>query len=103
MSVIRRLIERAVQQESEAYKALGAEPGPGIDLSVYPVQPMQGLWHVDGRTEAGKRFVLKFYMKQPFNNYILAKLKREAEEWALKYEIVLPILSLSEAALEPLE
>jgi hypothetical protein len=98
--LVRKMLEKAKLQESEAYKALGAEPGPGLDLEIFPEQPMQGLWYCNGLTEAGRRFVTKFYMEQPFNNYILARLKREAEEWAMKYRIVLPILSLTEAALK---
>jgi hypothetical protein len=96
MSILQKLIEKAEAQQSEAYKALGAEPGPGIDLLIRPVEPLCGKWFADGLTEAGRRFVVKFYMEQPFNNYILARLKREAEDWALKYKVDLPILSLTE-------
>jgi hypothetical protein len=92
------LLSKARSQEEEAYRILGAKPGPGIDLSIYPVEPMCGMWYCNGLTRAGKKFVFKFYMEQPFNNYILAKLKREAQDWALKYDIKLPSISL---ALEP--
>jgi hypothetical protein len=98
MFAIQKLIEKGLAQQSEAYKALGAEPGPGIDLLIRPVEPLCGKWFCDGLTVAGKRFVQKFYMEQPFNNYILARLKREAEDWALKYRVDLAILSLSQEA-----
>lgn len=100
-TAMRRLLARAKSQEDRAYEILGARPGPGIDLLVFPVEPMCGMWYCNGLTQAGQKFIFKFYMEQPFNNFVLARLKREAADWALKYQIRLPFMSLSEAALEP--
>src|SRR5262249_24703182 len=96
---VKRLIAKA--KTRKAYAILGARPGPGPDLLIWPVEPMCGMWHVKGLTKAGDAFVVHFYPEQPFNNYLLAKLKREAADWALDYRVNLPYLSRSEAALEP--
>ena len=100
-AVVRKLINKAKAQEDRAYDILGGRPGPGIDLLIFPVEPMCVMWYCNGLTKAGQGFVFKFYMEQPFNNYVLAKLKREASDWALTYQIKLPVLSLEEAALPP--
>src|SRR5262245_9535891 len=99
---VKRLLAKAKTQEDRAYQILGAYPGPGIDLLIFPVEPMCGMWYCNGLTDAGKKFVFKFYMEQPFNNYIVAKLKREAVDWALKYQIRLPYMTLNEGAMDPL-
>jgi hypothetical protein len=100
-AAVRKLIEKAKTQEEKAYAILGARPGPGTDLLIWPVEPMCGQWHVKGLTKCGDAFVAKFYPEQPFNNYLLAKLKREAADWALSYRVNLPYLSLAESAMEP--
>ena len=98
---VRWLIDKAKTQEEKAYAILGARPGPGTDLLIWPVEPMCGQWHVKGLTKAGDAFVARFYSIQPFNNYILAKLRREANDWKITYKVKLPYLSLAESALEP--
>lgn len=98
-AAVRKLLAKAKSQEDKAYVILGARPGPGLDLLISPVEPMCGMWYVKGITAAGQAFVHKFYMEQPFNNYILAKMKREAMEWKLTFESTLPSISLS--SIEP--
>ena len=98
-TAMRRLLEKAKTQEDRAYEILGARPGPGVDILVRPVEPMCGKWYANGLTKAGTNFINKFYMEQPFDNFALSRLKREAADWALKYQIRLPYSSLT--ALEP--
>jgi hypothetical protein len=103
--IVRRLIDKAKGQTEEAYRILGAKPGPGLDLLVTPVTPMNGEWFAEGLTEAGKRFVFKFWMDQPFNGHKLARFKREAEDWSLTYRIKIPHVSLTPTLtkVDPLE
>src|SRR5262245_19810258 len=98
---VKRLLGKAKSQEAKAYMILGARPGPGLDLLISPVQPMCGMWYVRGLSNAGRAFVHKFYMEQPFNNYILAKMRREAMEWKLTFETEFPAVSMSSKPTEP--
>lgn len=73
-----------------AYKILGAKPGPGLDLEIWPVEPVCGKWFASGCTKAGRAFISKFWADQPIrNNKSLGRLKREATEWGLKYKVTL--------------
>jgi len=89
------MISEASDQVEYAYKVLGARPGPGFDLLIYPLQPICGKWHVNGLTDAGRAFVRKFWFVQPIgSNTELARLKREANDWQLKYRIEYPVISM---------
>jgi hypothetical protein len=71
-------------------------PGPSLDLEIVPVEPLCGKWFVTGLTDAGRAFVNKFWFEQPLqNNYKLAELKREANDWGLKFHVVLTPVSLT--------
>jgi hypothetical protein len=95
-AIVRTLASKARTNESRAYQILGAKPGPGLDLLIRPVEPLCGKWFADGLTRAGKAFVAKFWPAQPLpNNLALNQLKREADDWQLKYQIRYPIEPLS--------
>jgi|SRR5262245_54053522 len=94
--IIQSLAKQASDQIERAYAILGARPGPGTDLLIYPVTPICGRWMVGGLTDAGRAFVDKFWQAQPIpSNTEMARLKREADDWQLKYRIDYPV--------EPLE
>ena len=99
MSMLNNLIdwlEHSAEDNLEsAYAALGAKPGPGIDIEVYPTQPMDGTWKLNGQTKAGRAFVAKFWANPLIEtNHQLAVFKRQAEEWGLKYKIIVKFESL---------
>ena len=94
-AIIDDIIRVAEDQVERAYRILGAKPGPGVDLLIYPVQPICGKWMVTGLTPAGSGFVSKFWFAQPIqSNNELNRLKGEANDWSLKYKIEYPIVSL---------
>jgi hypothetical protein len=94
-AIVDGLVDQAKDQIDRAYRILGAKPGPGVDLLIYPVQPICGKWIVSGMTPAGRAFVNKFWFAQPIeSNHELNKLKGEANDWNLKYKIEYPVLSL---------
>jgi hypothetical protein len=84
----------AESNEDRAYRILGARPGPGIDLLINPQVPLNGKWHVKGKTVAGSGFVFKFWIEQPLSNQKLAEMKKQANEWQLTYETEYPTVSL---------
>ena len=96
-AIVDDLVKIANDQIDRAYRILGATPGPGIDLLIYPVQPLCGKWMVTGLTQAGRQFIRKFWFGQPIeSNHELNKLKGEANDWGLKYKVEFPILSLED-------
>jgi hypothetical protein len=90
-AIVEDLAKQAEDQVDRAYRILGATPGPGTDLLVYPVQPINGMWMVSGLTPAGRAFVGKFWSAQPFHE--LKRLKSEARDWQLTLKIEYPVLS----------
>lgn len=96
-AIVDSLVDQAKDQIDRAYRILGAVPGPGYDLLIYPVQPINGQWMVTGLTPAGRNFIYKFWSAQPINgNNELNKLKGEANDWQLKYKVEYPVLSLED-------
>lgn len=95
-AIVDDLAKQAEDQVDRAYRILGAVPGPGTDLLIYPVQPMDGRWMVTGLTQAGQSFVNKFWFAQPFLNRELKRLRSEANDWQLKYRIEYPVLSIGD-------
>jgi hypothetical protein len=94
-SIVTALKQQAEEQEARAYRILGARPGPGFDLLIYPVEPMCGRWYVDGLTQAGKNWLNKFWPYMPLkSNQHIDQLKREARDWNLRYETRYPIQPL---------
>ena len=94
-AIMDELAREAGDQIERAYRILGAKPGPGVDLLIYPVQPVCGKWMVSGLTPAGTAFVNKFWFAQPIgSNTELKQLKAEANDWQLKYRVEYPITSL---------
>lgn len=96
------LAEQAEDNIERAYRILGARPGPGIDIEVFPTMPMNGTWYLSGCTVAGRAFVKKFW-PDPFvgSNNVLGLFKRQAEEWGLKYRVVVKFESLGESDERP--
>ena len=92
--ILNDVIDLADANASRAYQILGANPGPGIDLLVHPVEPLDGKWFVDGLTKAGHAFINKFWRWQPLNNQKLAEMKKQAREWELTLQTKFPIVSL---------
>lgn len=90
--IVRDLADLAKANEDRAYRILGARPGPGIDILIYPNEPIDGKWYVDGQTQAGKLFVHKFWRWQPLNNQKVAEMRKQANDWRLthrtKYNVV---------------
>jgi hypothetical protein len=84
----------AESNEDRAYRILGARPGPGIDLTIKPEVPLNGRWHVNGKTDAGALFISKFWIEQPLSNQKLAEMKKQANEWQLTYETEYPTMSI---------
>jgi hypothetical protein len=96
-AIMEDLARVAGDQVERAYAILGAKPGPGIDLLIYPVQPISGKWWVTGLTPAGRGFVNKFWFAQPIeSNQELNKLKGEANDWQLQYKVEYPALPLEQ-------
>ena len=93
-SIVDAMLSESAEQVDRAYRILGAKPGPGVDLLIFPVQPLCGRWYVTGLTTAGRNFVDKFWMKSIGSNRELAQLKHEATDWQLKYRIEYPITSM---------
>lgn len=91
-AIVQALREQAYDNEARAYAILGARPGPGLDLLIQPVEPLCGKWNIDGLTEAGRKWLDKFWPDRPIkSNQHLDQLKREARDWSLKYEVRYPI------------
>jgi hypothetical protein len=94
------LSDTASENVSRAYDILGAKPGPGIDVEVYPDitddNGVSGIWCAVGLTKAGVAFVRKFWPGLIRNNNHLAVFKRQCEEWGLKYHISVKFESLGE-------
>ena len=96
-TIVDELAKQAENNRNRAYQILGAEPGPGLDLLIRPVEPLCGKWIVEGLTKAGKNFISKFWFDQPIrSNQHLSQLRREADDWNLKYKTEYPILSLED-------
>lgn len=94
--IIDAMAKEAAEQIDQAYRILGAKPGPGFDLLIYPVQPLCGRWNVTGLTRAGRNFVQKFWRRSIESNRDLAQLKHEAADWQLKYRIEYPVVSMED-------
>jgi hypothetical protein len=92
--IVEELKAIAEDNEARAYRILGARPGPGTDLLIQPQVPLNGRWHVEGKTDAGQGFISKFWIEQPLSNQKLAEMKKQANEWQLKYETKYPTVSL---------
>ena len=93
-SIIDAMLKEASDQFELAYRILGAKPGPGIDILIYPVQPLCGRWMVTGLTPAGRNFIKKFWYRSIETNRDLAQFKHEAIHWQLKYRTEYPITSM---------
>ena len=92
--ILDSVIEQADLNEKRAYAILGARPGPGVDLLINPVEPLNGEWFVTGMTKAGYAFINKFWRWQPLNNQKLAEMKKQARHWELSVETRYPFLPL---------
>jgi hypothetical protein len=101
-AIISKLTSVAESNEERAYKILGARPGPGIDLLIKPMEPMQGKWFVTGRTAAGGAFINKFWRWQPLSNQKLAEMKKQAHAWNLTFRTDYPIVSGGVTLIDPL-
>ena len=88
--IVEELKAIAENNEDRAYRILGGYPGPGTDLLINPQVPLNGRWHVVGLTVAGQGFVRLYWIEQPLSNQKLAEMKKQANEWQLKYETVYP-------------
>lgn len=93
-AIIDGLIKQGQDQEDEAYRILGAHPGPGTDLLIWPQQPLDGKWFATGTTRAGGSFIKKFWFAQPISSHDLNQLKREAIDWKLTFRVEYPVLPL---------
>lgn len=85
-SIVRKLAGRAEFNKNKAYAFLGAEPGPGIDIMITPVEPLCGKWNVEGLTKAGLSFVKNFWQHQPLSNQKVAELRKQATDWGLTFK-----------------
>src|SRR5262245_35170733 len=81
----------AKSNEDRAYRVLGARPGPGFDIMIYP---MSGRWNIEGITQAGTAFIEKFWIERPLTNQKLAEMKKQANEWQLTYKTEFSVVSL---------
>ena len=93
-SIVDAMLAESTEQVDRAYRIIGAKPGPGVDLLIYPVQPLCGRWNITGLTVAGRNFVGKFWSGQVKSNRDLSQLKHEAADWGLKYRVEYPITSM---------
>ena len=94
-SVVDSLVKQANSNEDRAYRILGARPGPGIDVLLRPEYPINGKWHAEGLTQAGRNFVAKFWFEQPLSNQKAAEMKKQLVDWQLTWRVIVPM--------EPLE
>lgn len=102
-SIMQAIREQIDDQIENAYKILGAKPGPGIDIEVYPAtNPMAQSYYLSGCTQAGKNFIYRFWSDPLIrSNHQLGQFKRQAEEWNLKYKIIIKFESISEELIDP--
>jgi hypothetical protein len=84
------LAETATENIDRAYEILGAKPGPGIDIEVLPAAKIVShQWLLLPLTKAGRAFVNKFWADPHLEtNKELGMFKRQAEEWGLKYRVI---------------
>lgn len=93
------LTARAANNLDKAHAILGAKPGPGNDIDVFPSAiALNGSWYLVGITAAGKSFIAKFWPEPTIktNNQLYA-FKRQAEEWGLQYHVIVKFESLEKA------
>jgi len=93
-SIVDQLSKQANANANRAYLILGARPGPGLDIMIRPVEPLCGKWFIDGRTQAGKNFVAKFWSVQPVSNQSLSEFRKQALDWQLTYQTEIPTESI---------
>jgi hypothetical protein len=85
----------AAENVSKAYEILGAKPGPGVDIDVYPsLHTINNTWCLVGLTKAGTAFIAKFWPGLIRSNHQLAAFKRQCDEWGLKYHVIVKFESL---------
>jgi hypothetical protein len=94
--IVSDLQAQAKENETRAYKILGARPGPGYDLLIHPIEPLCGQWFVDGLTPAGVAFVKRFWEYQPLSSQKIAEMRKQATIWGLTFQTKYPVLSLTE-------
>ena len=85
------LAETAIDNLDKAYSILGARPGPGTDIEVYPAaSPMNDTWRLVGLTPAGTAFVIKFWANTTIeSNKQLSAFKRHVDEWGLTHRVII--------------
>jgi len=94
--IVESFADKIDEQLDKAYHILGAKPGPGVDIMIYPTYPICGKWMTMGATQAGSAFINKFWPVQPIpSNTHLDRFKRQAESWGLKYKIEYQTMSLT--------
>ena len=94
--LVEPFLDKVDEQLDKAYHILGAKPGPGVDIMIYPASPICGKWMTMGVTKAGYAFIDKFWPEQPIpSNIHLDKFKRQAGEWGLKYKVEYQTVSLT--------
>lgn len=85
--IITALAKAANDRAAHAIAILGASPGPGIDISIKPTNPVSTNYSVEGLTPAGKAFITKFWLGTNIleGGRMLARFKGEATDWGLTF------------------
>jgi hypothetical protein len=86
MKPIDDLIKAIDAHESAAREIIGC-PGPGIDIIIRPTNPLSTRWLVEAKTEAGRRFIARFWPSGIDTSANLTRFKREAVDWGLTFHV----------------
>lgn len=95
-SIVAELAEQAAENQDRAYDILGARPGPGYDILVYPIEPVCNQWFAEGLTAAGVAFIKRFWEFQPLSSQKVAEMRKQATEWGLTFVAKFTVLSIEE-------
>lgn len=66
---------------------LGHRPGPGYDIVITPTRPVSASWNLEGRTQAGKAYLIRVRHgnRLAIDNRDLQQIKANLQEWGLSF------------------
>lgn len=85
--IIDGLVSKSELNRSKAYKLLGADPGPGLDIIFIPDLPVAHFYTIKVMTLAGAGFIKVLYPGQGrvATGHSLVKMKRELSDFGLSF------------------
>lgn len=87
--ILSTLTIRAQTNADTAFAILGARPGPGIDITFTPTNPVSANYTVVALTDAGRAFLSKFWHGTNIveGGRMAQRMKSEAAEWGLSFHV----------------